>query len=343
MSHSTFRQPLPDDLAPLMATPNRPWPLPQMAFFLTTIAPAGGLSATGTDMGRFMRALINGGTLDGVRILPKERLNEMMAPGQATPAGYLGLVFFGTKVAGHDSIGHGGDTTTFFSDLKIFPEQGIGVFVSRSGTGEIEAANQIPDPAAAFAERFLPKVPQAAAAPAAAFPIDPRVAGIYHSSRRAESSFVRLNDLAAERVLKIDGAGKVGSYSAFWPFGDGRMLKRVEPNLYATPEGERIAFVDNPGSESYWAVPALRLQRVPWSLDARWIAPAFIASMVVTHAAGLAGRRAVALLAQEAMEPGQRRPPQISRREAGIADRRARHRRDRGSFYHGLDRPHQAQ
>ena len=96
-------------------------------------------------MGRFMRALINDGTLDGVRILPKARLNEMMAPGQATPAGYLGLVFFGTKVAGHDSIGHGGDTTTFFSDLKIFPEQGIGVFVSRSGTGEIEAANQIPD------------------------------------------------------------------------------------------------------------------------------------------------------------------------------------------------------
>jgi hypothetical protein len=162
--------------------------------------------------------------------------------------------------------------------LKIFPAQGIGVFVSRSGTGEIEAAKQIPDPAAAFAKRFLPKVPQAAAA----FPIDPRVAGIYHSSRRAESSFVRLNDLAAERVLKIDGAGKVRSYSAFWPFGDGRMLKRVEPNLYETPEGERIAFVDNPGSESYWAVPALRLQRVPSSLDARWIAPAFIASMVVT-------------------------------------------------------------
>ena len=280
MSHSTFRQPLPDDVAPLMAKTYRPWPLPQMGF-QTIIAPAGALSATGTDMGRFMRALINGGALDGVRILAKARLDEMMAPGQVTPAGYLGLVFFGAKVAGHDSIGHGGDTTTFFSDLKIFPEQGVGVFVSRSGTGEVKAASQIPDPATAIAKRFLPKVPEAADARAASLPTDEGVAGIYHSSRRAESSFVRFNDLVAERVLKIDGAGNVRSYSAIWPFGDGRMLKRVERNLYETPEGGRNAFVDDSGSGSYWAVPALRLQRVPWSLDARWIVPAFLVSTAV--------------------------------------------------------------
>ena len=280
MSHSTFRQPLPDDLAPLMAKTYRPWPLPQMEF-QTIIAPAGALSATGTDMGRFMRALINGGALDGVRILPKARLDEMMAPGQATPAGYLGLVFFGTKVAGHDSIGHDGDTTTFFSDLKIFPEQGVGVFVSRSGTGEVQATGQIPDPATAIAKRFLPKVRETADVRTASFPADPGVAGIYHSSRRAESSFVRFNDLVAERVLKIDGAGNVRSYSAIWPFGDGRMLKRVERNLYEAPEGGRNAFVDDSGSGSYWAVPALRLQRVPWSFDARWIVPAFLVSAVI--------------------------------------------------------------
>ena len=281
MRHSTFRQPLPDDLAPLLARTYRPWPLPQLAFFQTITAPAGALSATGTDMGRFMRALINGGTLDGVRILPKARLDEMMAPGNATPAGYLGLVFFGTKVAGHDSIGHDGDTTTFFSDLKIFPEQGVGVFVSRSGSGEVKAVNQIPNPAAAIARRFLPKAPEAADAHAATFPSDPSVAGIYHSSRRAESSFIRFSDLVAERVVKIDGAGNARSYSAIWPFGDGRMLKRVARNLYETPEGGRSAFVDDSGSGSYWAVPALRLQRVPWSLDARWIVPAFLVSTVI--------------------------------------------------------------
>src|SRR5262249_60780568 len=98
--HSTSRQPLPDELAPLMAKGYRRSDRPPLGFFETIAAsPAGGLSATGADMGRFIRALLNGGELDGARILPKARLDEMMAPASATPAGYLGLVFIGTKLA----------------------------------------------------------------------------------------------------------------------------------------------------------------------------------------------------------------------------------------------------
>ena len=118
-----------------------------------------------------MRALMNGGELDGVRILPKARLDEMMAPASATPAGYLGLVFFGGKVADRDAIGHDGETMTFFSDLKFFPAQGIGVFVSRDGIGEITAARQIPQPAAAIARRFLPRAAEGAPRPSPTMPI----------------------------------------------------------------------------------------------------------------------------------------------------------------------------
>jgi CubicO group peptidase (beta-lactamase class C family) len=298
MSHSTFRQPLPDNLAPLMAKGYRgTTDQPPLAFFETiAAAPAGGLSATGTDMGRFIRALMNGGALDGARILPKARLDEMMAPSTSTPAGYLGLVFFGTKVAGHDSIGHAGVTMAFFSELMIFPEHGVGIFVSRDGIAEREAAKDrkemadpatvlaerfLPNPATVIAERFLPKAPQAADAAVAVLPSDSGVAGNYHSSRRTESSFARLSDLISQRVIKIDGAGNVRSFLAIWPFGGGRMLKRIERNLYEQPEGTRVAFVDGVGSESYWAVPALRLQHVPRFLDVRWIAPTFIASTAV--------------------------------------------------------------
>src|SRR5215467_2132551 len=125
MSHSTFRQPLPDDLAPLMAKGYRASDQPPLGFFEAIVAPAGGLSATGTDMGRFIRALMNGGALDGGRILPNARLDEMMAPSNATPAGYLGLAFVGTKVAGHEAIWHDGGTPAFSSDLKFFPAQGV--------------------------------------------------------------------------------------------------------------------------------------------------------------------------------------------------------------------------
>src|SRR5215467_7452155 len=76
------------------------------------------------------------------------------------------------------------------------------------------------------------------------------------------------------------GSG-IRSFLAIWPFGGGRMLKRIERNLYEEPEGARVAFVDEVGSESYWATPALRMQRVPWFLDVRWIAPALIVSTAV--------------------------------------------------------------
>jgi CubicO group peptidase (beta-lactamase class C family) len=279
MSHSTFQQPLPDDLAPLMAKGYRRSDQPPLPFFETiAAAPAGALSATGEDMGRFIQALINGGELDGVRILPKTRLDEMMAPANATSAGYLGLAFFGTRIAGHDSIGHEGITIDFFSDLRIFPEQGIGVFVSRDGIGEIKDPREIPHPATAIAQRFLPKA--VAEATAASFPSEADVAGIYQSSRRNESSFVRISALLAQIVVKVDGDRHVRGFFALWPFGNGVPWRRVERNLYQGPTA-RLAFVDDGDGDSYLATPALRLQRVPWSLDLRWISSAFVASTLV--------------------------------------------------------------
>ena len=282
MSRSTFRQPLPDDLAPLMAKGYGTSDAPPLGFFETIPAPAGGLSATGTDIGRFIRALMNGGELDGVRILSQKRLDEMMAPQSATPAGYLGLGFFGTNVAGHDAIGHEGITLTFFSDLKFFPAHGIGIFVSRDGTGEITKASDIPDPVTAIVRRFLPRVrtPEAADTPATTVSGEASIAGIYQLSQRADSSITRLRALVTQAVVKVDSAGNARLFAAIAPFGEGARLRRIERNLYAIGNA-RIAFVNEAGAESYLAQPSVRLQRVPSWLDARWIVPAFVFSFVV--------------------------------------------------------------
>ena len=109
---------------------------------------------------------------------------------------------------------------------------------------------------------------------------DAGVAGIYHWSRRAESSFLRLSDLLSERVVKVDDTGSASLHVAIWPFGHGEVLRRVGKNLYEAPGHTRMAFVDN-GSQSYFAVPALRLQRVSWSLDVRWIGPAVAVSTAI--------------------------------------------------------------
>jgi hypothetical protein len=278
MSRSTFEQPLPAELAALMAKSYRRSDQPPIAPFETILAPAGALSATAGDMSRFLRALMNGGELDGVRILPKARLDEMMAPNSSSPAGYLGLVFIGRKIAGRATIWHNGETMAFFSDLEFFPADGIGIFVSRDGIGEIKSGREIPNIAPAVARRFLSEPPDTAGPRPAASPDEAGIAGIYHASRRAESSFVRLRDLISERVVTIDGDGDARLFSAIWPFGTGDLYRHIGRNLYAGPV--RLAYVESE-SGSYIATPAVQLQRLPRYLDARWILPALAASIVV--------------------------------------------------------------
>src|SRR5262249_6919495 len=107
------------------------------------------------------------------------------------------------------------------------------------------------------------------------------VAGVYHASRRAESSLVRLNEFASQIVVKITGAGDLRLFPAIWPFGDGRLFKHVDGNLYEGPASSRIAFIKGDGAESYIAQPGIRLQRVPWWLDVRWMAPALALTAAV--------------------------------------------------------------
>jgi CubicO group peptidase (beta-lactamase class C family) len=278
MTHSTFQQPLPAELAALMAKSYRGSDQPPIAPFETILAPAGALSATADDMSRFLRALMNGGELDGVRILPKARLDEMVAPQSSSPAGHMGLVFIGKKIAGREAIWHNGETMAFFSDLEFFPADGIGIFVSRDGIGEIKSGREIPNIAVAVARRFLSERPDTAGPRPAASPDEAGIAGNYHPSRRAESTFVRLRDLISERIVRIDGDGNARLLASVWPYGEGTLFRHIGRNLYAGPE--RLAYVEGK-SGSYIATPSTQLQHLPFYLDGRWIMPALEASIVI--------------------------------------------------------------
>ncbi len=281
MNHSTFQQPLPADLAPLVAKPYRSSDQPPIAPFETIIAPAGALSATADDMSRFMRMLMNGGELDDVRILSKARLDEMMAPQSSSPAGYLGLVFIGKKIAGRDTLGHDGETMAFFSRLDLFLADGVGIFVSRDGNGEIKTGREIPNITPMVARRFLSEPPRAAGARTPASSEEASIAGSYHASRRAESTFVRLRDLISQRIVRIDGDGNARLLPSVWPYGEGTLFRHIGRNLYAGPE--RFAYVEDK-SGSHIATPAAQLQRLPLYLDARWIMPALEASIAAVAA-----------------------------------------------------------
>ena len=59
MTHSTFDQPLPPALRPLMSKGYKPGTDDPQPYEVIGMAPAGALASTGADMGRFMIAHLN--------------------------------------------------------------------------------------------------------------------------------------------------------------------------------------------------------------------------------------------------------------------------------------------
>ncbi|WP_405233107.1 serine hydrolase domain-containing protein [Lentisalinibacter salinarum] len=140
MTRSSFEEPLPEDLADDMAISygleagrfvEKPFEI------ISNFGPAGAMSATATDMVRFGQALLNGGELDGARILEAETVAQMLAPAFSHDDRLMGMAlgFYATDYNGFRVVGHGGDTRWFHSYLGIDPENELTFFVSFGAGG----------------------------------------------------------------------------------------------------------------------------------------------------------------------------------------------------------------
>jgi CubicO group peptidase (beta-lactamase class C family) len=140
MKNSSFVEPLPKPLIDQMA---KSYTLKAGAFvekpfeIITSFSPAGAQSATATDMLRFAQAILNGGELDGNRILKAETVDEMLKRQFSHDDRLMGmgLGFYEGDYNGYRVLGHGGDTQYFHSFLGIDRENGLAYFVSFSGSG----------------------------------------------------------------------------------------------------------------------------------------------------------------------------------------------------------------
>lgn len=188
MRYATFRQPLPANLKPLMAEGYQSGKENPYGFEFVSPAPAGSMSASGDDMGRFMIAhLQNGGPL----LRPQTaQLMHSTANNPIPGLQKMSLGFYQSNINGRPVISHGGDTVAFHSDLHLFPEDGVGLYLSFNGGGK-EGASHFLRVALfeQFANRYFP-------APADARKLDAKaarenaekLAGTWSTSRRAFSS-----------------------------------------------------------------------------------------------------------------------------------------------------------
>lgn len=190
MTHSSFEQPLPPNLAPLLATGYMDASAGKTKpFEYVDTAPAGASSASGLDMAKFMLAYLDGGTYGGYQLLKPATIKEMWTPQVPVVPGLPGfdLGFYEDDFNGLKIVGHGGDTEAFHSDLHLIPSKDLGFFIALNSPGKDGAVEDVRNNIfKLFLDRYYPftppneptvKDPQKDAA---------RVAGYYVSSRRVE-------------------------------------------------------------------------------------------------------------------------------------------------------------
>jgi CubicO group peptidase (beta-lactamase class C family) len=228
MEHSTFRQPLPENLAPDMSTgyAYKNGAFEEKKFeLLNGLAPAGALSACATDMARFMIAHLHNGAYGDIRILKEEtaRLMHSRLFGHDPRVNGNAHGFWEFDYNDLHLIEHGGDTIYFHSQLALIPEKNVGWFVSYNTVpgGSREQLFH------AFLDRFYPaSAPLAELKPAAdAWQRLKKVSGVYGVTRRSYTKYEKIASLlmpvkiaaTKEGNLLVKASGSVRRYAELEP------------------------------------------------------------------------------------------------------------------------------
>jgi CubicO group peptidase (beta-lactamase class C family) len=230
MNNSSFAEPLPERLAERMATSygmeaggfiEKPFEI------ISSFAPAGALSSTSADMVKFGQAILNGGELNGNRILREETVDQMLRP-QFTHDDRLmgmGLGFYATDYNGYRVMGHGGDTQWFHSYLGIDRENDLTFFVSFGGSGGSPVRTLL---APAFYDQFFPRDEPPPEPPEDFKERAAKYAGVY--------GFWRSNFSTVEKAFSIGSGVTVGpteDNTLVFVFGDkAKQYAEIEKNLF---------------------------------------------------------------------------------------------------------------
>lgn len=286
MTRSSFRQPLPASLRPMMSKGYFTASAPPEKYEIVQAFPAGSLASTGDDMARFMIAQLNEGRYDNARILNARTDEEMQSRqfGLVPSMNGMCLGFYEESRNGHRIFGHGGDTVFFHSDLHLMPYAGLGFFVSYNSAGKREAAGEARSYLwHKFLDRYFPYTPPAAAALTNTGADAAAVAGSYVSSRGWKTSFMKLASVLSEVNVKAGPGGmlRVSQFKAL--DGQVKKWKEVAPMIWREVGGQsRLAFrYDRAGAwEMVVDFPAVVYRRVP-TIDSGRIVQAVLFSVAV--------------------------------------------------------------
>jgi len=285
MKHSSFRQPLAQELAALPSEGYRNnTEKPAVGFEIFTPAPAGGISSTASDMGRFAEALLNGGELDGHRILKPETLQSMwtkqFGTSDALPVMCMG--FYQTWRNGLRFIGHDGDLIAFHSMFLVEPKEKLVIFISYNSAGA--ASKTRTEILTAFADRYYPSVQAPTFHKLVAEEVK-AIKGTYQATRRADSTKLSLGNLISQADADVDKDGilKIDEFKDLR--GHVRKWKPIGKDLWQDENDQRWIFAirDSAGKIVRIAVnfPGVQFERVVWYENSNMILPVLCVSLTI--------------------------------------------------------------
>lgn len=299
MQHSSFRQPLPPALRALVSKGYALGSGAPRAFEVTPAAPAGAMSATGTDMARFMIAHLSAAGGSDTPLLKASTSQQMLTPQTrfAPPLNTMALGFYEIDVNGQRVVSHAGDTYSFHSQLFLFRDHNVGVFVALNSAG----ADGITGPIRRellenFADRYFP-VTHPAATPVVDLALAKQQAGLlaassYLDSRRAETGIGRTGILSQTRLEALDDGG-LQLARMKQPNGLPSTFKPIAPWLWQATHSElRLAAILKDGKPVGFAVdsssPFNVFLRAEGYRSALWLKPLLTAAVAILALSALA-------------------------------------------------------
>ncbi|NMC55120.1 MAG: beta-lactamase family protein [Chloroflexi bacterium] len=260
MQHSAINEPLPSALAQDLARSYvyragqyQPYP-----YIYDRFPPAGVLNAAGEDMAAFMIAHLQNGEYQGKRILQDATARQMHARLFSQHPLVTGWAHGWTeqRVNGQRVLEHDGDWQKFASEMALFPDANLGIFVANNATGHASNKNLMQ----AVADLYFPpseSTPEAITPPAGFERRAAGYSGYYTSARASFTTIEKLTRLNGARELRVSDHGTLVS---------GREWVEVEPHTFRAVDQERymVFRVNEQGRATHLFVDGGDFERLNW-------------------------------------------------------------------------------
>lgn len=284
MTHSTMNQKLPETLEPLLANGYQRGSGAAGRSELSAFAPAGGMVASGADMGRFMLAHLDQG---GVLMNPAtSHLMQTSITRLMPPLNGMALGFYEQNMNGRRVLSHAGDTVLFHSQLWILPDEKTGIYMSMNAAGSDKLSGAIRSHLIeAFADRYFPGAEQDGRVDEATAREHARMmVGTYNKTRRLEKNFLKAMEMAGQYKVTLNAQGGLVFKAAPTLGGGNREWVEIAPFVWREVGGKmRLAAEVKDGRVVRIGIdsssPYMLFDRAPWYSSTAWLTPAFMASM----------------------------------------------------------------